>query len=59
MQSRKTIDIVFAAAAESRLLDIPKGHPLLRIRSVVSNADGSITAISQQFCIGDKFKFLV
>ena len=59
VQSRKTIDIVFATAAESKLLDIPKGHPLLRIRSVVSNSDGSVTSISQQLCIGDKFKFLV
>jgi len=59
VQSRKTIDIVFATAAESKLLDIPKGHPLMRIRSVVSNSDGSVTSISQQLCIGDKFKFLV
>lgn len=58
-QSRKTIDIVFATASEAKLLEIPKGHPLLRIRSIVSNADGSITSISQQLCIGDKFKFIV
>lgn len=58
-QSRKTIDIVFATASEARLLEIPKGHPLLRIQSIVSNTDGSITSISQQLCIGDKFKFIV
>lgn len=58
-QSRKTIDIIFASSSESKLLEIPKGHPLLRICSIVSNADGSITSISQQLCIGDKFKFLV
>lgn len=58
-QSRKTIDIVFSSASEAKLLEIPKGHPLLRIQSIVSNADGSITSISQQLCIGDRFKFIV
>jgi len=57
--SRKTIDIMFATAAEAKLLEIPKGHPLLRIQSIVSNTDGSITTFSQQLCIGDKFKFIV
>ncbi len=58
-QSRKTIDIVLSTSSEAKLLGIPKNHPLLRIQSIVRTLDGSVTSISQQLCIGDKFKFIV
>ena len=55
----RTIDIVFASAQEARLLDLKSGYPLLRISSVTQNADGTVTTLSEQLCIGDKFKLQV
>lgn len=57
--STKTIDITFAPLKESKLLQISKGYPLLRINSVIHNHDHTITNLSQQLCIGDKFKIIV
>lgn len=57
--SSKTLDIVFADSKISKALNITKGYPLLRIDSVVHNSDNTVTNLSQQLCIGDKFKFIV
>jgi len=57
--SVKTIDIIFASTKETKLLPISKGYPLLRINSVVHTSDNKITNLSQQLCIGDKFKIIV
>jgi len=57
--SRKTLDIVFADNKEAKALGISRGYPLLRINSVIHNADDTITNLCQQLCIGDKFKFII
>lgn len=57
--SQKTLDIVFADTKEAKTLGISRGYPLLRINSVINNADNTITNLCQQLCIGDKFKFIV
>jgi GntR family transcriptional regulator len=57
--SSKTIDITFASVKEAKILEISKGYPLLRIDSVIHDADNTITNLCQQLCIGDKFKLIV
>ncbi|MDO5338183.1 MAG: GntR family transcriptional regulator [Eubacteriales bacterium] len=57
--STKTFDITFASSQEAKLLGITKGYPLLRIASVIQNADNTVTNLCQQLCIGDKFKIIV
>ncbi len=55
----RTIDIVFSNASESRLLGVKQGYPLLRICSTTQDDSGSYITLSEQFCIGDKFKLRV
>ncbi|WP_160669693.1 GntR family transcriptional regulator [Clostridium sp. C8-1-8] len=57
--SRKTLDIVFADTKEAKTLGISRGYPLLRINSVIHNADNTVTNLCQQLCIGDKFTFII
>lgn len=57
--SAKVIDIVFANAKEAQNLNIAKGYPLLRIDSVTHDADEKLSYLSEQLCIGDKFKLIV
>ncbi|KOF57989.1 hypothetical protein AGR56_14205 [Clostridium sp. DMHC 10] len=57
--SRKTLDIVFADTKEAKTLGISRGYPLLRINSVIHNADNTITNLCQQLCIGDRFTFII
>lgn len=57
--STKTLEILFASFRESKLLSIPKNHPLLRISSVVSDVNGKNIHIAEQLCVADKFKFIL
>ena len=58
-KSVKTLDIVYATSQEGRFLGVAKGYPLLRIESVVEDSTGVFRHLSQQLCIGDKFKLMV
>lgn len=55
----RTIDIVFSNAAESRMLGIKPGYPLLRICSITEDSTRKHVTFSEQLCIGDKFKLHV
>ena len=57
--SLKTLEIVFASYQEARYLGVAKGYPLLSIRSTVWDDSGENRYLSQQLCIGDKFKLMV
>lgn len=57
--SSKTVDITFASSKEAKILGIPKGYPLLRIDSAVYDSTATITQLSLQLCIGDKYKLIV
>ena len=57
--SVKTLEIVFATYQEARYLDVPKGYPLLSIRSSVWDDSGENHYLCHQLCIGDKFKLIV
>ena len=57
--SAKVLEIWFANFREAKLLNVPKGHPLLRISSVVSDINEKNLNLSQQLCVADKFKFIV
>ena len=57
--SHKVIDIVFSNAREAKALGISKGYPLLRISSVVTDAQETIVNLCTQLCIGDKFKLSI
>lgn len=57
--STKIIDMTFASAQESKILNITKGYPLLRIDSELHTGDDSLIVLSRQLCIGDKFKIIV
>lgn len=57
--AERTIDIVFSNASESRMLGIKTGYPLLRICSTTVDATGNYVTLSEQLCIGDKFKLQV
>lgn len=58
-QSSKTLDIIFAASKEAKALNISKGYPLLRIDSILQDTNNNVFNLSQQLCIGDKFKLIV
>lgn len=55
----RTIDIIFASAAEARHLGVKTGYPLLRIMNLTQDSTGTITTYSEQLCIGDKFRLQV
>lgn len=57
--SSKTIDITFASTKEAKILGITKGYPLLRISSIIQSSSSSVTQLSLQLCIGDKYKLIV
>lgn len=58
-QSTKTLDLIFAASKEAKALNITKGYPLLRIDSILQDTNNNIYNLSQQLCIGDKFKLII
>ncbi len=55
----RTIDIVFSNASEAKLLGIKAGYPLLRIYSITESENNEYVTLSEQLCIGDKFKLKV
>ena len=57
--SSKVVDIVFANAKEAQNLNIAKGYPLLRIDSITHDADETLSYLSEQLCIGDRFKLII
>ena len=57
--SSKTIDLVFADAAEAKELGVAKGYPLLRIQGAVHDEAETVTILSTQLCLGDRFKLIV
>lgn len=59
MNSRKTIELVFATYEMSRYLNISKGYPLLSITGVSSDKEGVPSHRSMQFIVADKIKFTV
>lgn len=58
-QADRTIDIIFSNHAESKMLSIRQGYPLLRICSTTKDASSTYITLSEQLCIGDKFKLRV
>ena len=58
-KASRTIDIVFASSAETRLLHVKTGYPLLRISAITWDETESIITLSEQLCIGDKFRLQV
>lgn len=59
MNTRKTIELVFATYEMSRYLNVSQGHPLLSISSVSSDRDEIPSHRSMQFIVADKFKFII
>ena len=57
--SSKTIDLVFAGQREAKELGVAKGYPLLRIEGVAHDEAETVTILSTQLCLGDKFKLIV
>ena len=57
--SSKTIDLVFAGQKEAKELGVAKGYPLLRIEGAAHDEAETITILSTQLCLGDKFKLIV
>lgn len=55
----RTIEIVFADSREARLLGVKKGYPLLKIFSITQSENGEYYTVSEQLCIGDKFRLQV
>lgn len=58
-KSVKTLEIVQANYKESKLLNIPKNHPLLCVSSEVSDANGEHLHLSKQLSVADKFKLII
>ncbi len=58
-QSSKTMEIVYASSQEAKKLQVPKGHPLLCINSVVQDESGQNLQLCCQLCIADKFKLKI
>jgi GntR family transcriptional regulator len=58
-KSAKILEIQFADYRESKLLNIPKKHPLLCISSIVSDINENNINLSRQICVADKFKIIV
>jgi len=58
-KSTKILDLVYATPQEAFFLNVAKGHPLIRIESVVEDASGHCRTLSKQLCNGDKFKLMV
>ena len=59
METRKTIELVFATYEMSRYLNLSQGHPLLSISAVSNDKEGVPSHRSMQFIVGDKFKFII
>lgn len=59
MNTRKTIELVYATYEMSRYLNISQGHPLLSISAVSNDKEGVPSHRSMQFIVADKFKFVV
>ncbi|WP_066309600.1 GntR family transcriptional regulator [Bacillus sp. FJAT-29814] len=59
MNSRKTIELVYATYEMSRYLNISLGYPLLSISGVSTDKEGVPSHRSMQFIVADKFKFTV
>lgn len=57
--SSKLVSIKLADYAESRYLDVERGHPLLKLDSVVSDDGDLHRSISQQLCVADRFALAV
>lgn len=57
--SFKTLDITFATYKESKYLHITKGHPLLKISSIVTSESDNSIHLSEQLCVADKFKLVI
>ncbi|OLS35425.1 GntR family transcriptional regulator [Bacillus sp. MRMR6] len=59
MDTRKTIELVFATYEMSRYLNLSQGYPLLSISAVSTDKEGVPSHRSMQFIVGDKFQFII
>lgn len=59
VRSTKTLEIVFAGEEDARYLGVTRGYPLLSVSGVAMDASGENAELSQQLCLGDRFKFII
>ncbi len=54
-RSDKEIELCYAETEEARLLNVPKGTPLILVRSVAFGADGTPVYVGHQLMNGERF----
>ncbi|GLI04781.1 GntR family transcriptional regulator [Paenibacillus tyrfis] len=58
-RTRRSIQIVFADAFQSKHLKVKKGYPLLMIQGPVYSPDMKVIHYGDQYIVGDKIKFYI
>lgn len=59
IRSKKTIEIARAGKEEASALHVSKGEPMLLLRQVVSETDGTPILRIKEYILGDTYKYVV